>query len=97
MKHVRNGIAALETWVDSAHLSPSQALMRSLLVAFALLCVILAAFVHLNLAGQTIVCFVGIGLFIFVNRYPGPRATLVLKGLSVIVSLRYLSCVSPKH
>lgn len=91
MKHVRNGIAALETWVDSAHLSPSQALMRSLLVAFALLCVILAAFVHLNLAGQTIVCFVGIGLFIFVNRYPGPRATLVLKGLSVIVSLRYLS------
>ncbi|WP_438382409.1 UDP-forming cellulose synthase catalytic subunit [Asaia sp. BMEF1] len=91
MKHVRTGIAALETWVDSAHLSSSQALIRSLLVAFALLCISLAAFVHLNLAGQSIVCFVGIGLFLFVNRYPGPRATLVLKGLSVIVSLRYLS------
>ncbi|MFC0509851.1 UDP-forming cellulose synthase catalytic subunit [Asaia spathodeae] len=91
MNHVRNGIAFLENWMDSASRSPFRSTLRTSLISVALLCVILAAFVHLTLASQTIVCFIGIGLFLYINRYPGPRATLALKGLSIIVSLRYLS------
>ncbi|WP_336718450.1 UDP-forming cellulose synthase catalytic subunit [Asaia bogorensis] len=91
MKHVRHSIAFLESWIDDAHHSPARTAIKTGLIAFAILCMVIAAFVHLNLAGQTIVCIFGIVLFMLVNRHPGPRATLVLKGLSIIVSLRYLS------
>lgn len=91
MKHARQGLSALETWLDNANASSSRALLKTALITVALLCMVLAAFVHLNLAGQTIVCVFGILLFLMINRHPGPRATLALKGLSIIVSLRYLS------
>lgn len=91
MKYARQGLYALETWLDNASASTSRAVIKTTLIAFAILCMVLAAFVHLNLAGQTIVCIFGILLFLLVNRHPGPRATMVLKGLSIIVSLRYLS------
>ncbi|WP_122049791.1 UDP-forming cellulose synthase catalytic subunit [Asaia bogorensis] len=91
MKHVRHMVAILESWIDDADHSAGRTAVKTGLVAFAILCMIIAAFVHLNLAGQTLVCVFGIVLFMLVNRHPGPRATLVLKGLSIIVSLRYLS------
>jgi len=91
MKNIRRFVALMESWIDDADHSAGRTLVRTSLVVFAILCMVIAAFVHLNLAGQTLVCVFGIALFMLVNRHPGPRATLVLKGLSIIVSLRYLS------
>lgn len=91
MSRVRHAISIAEHWIDSAHESRLDTTIKFSMIVVALLSTFVAAFVHLNLAGQTIVCLFGILVFFVVNRRPGPRATLVLKGFSIIVSLRYLS------
>jgi len=52
---------------------------------------ILAASAYLDVQDQTVVAVAGIILFLVINRSPGPRATLILKLLSLLVSMRYLS------
>lgn len=81
----------VDRWLSSALVGRYRYVARSGMALLGGSFLLLGASAYLDIAEQTFVAVFGIILFAIVNRSPSPRATLFLKFLSLLVSMRYVS------
>ncbi|AQS88507.1 cellulose synthase catalytic subunit [Neoasaia chiangmaiensis NBRC 101099] len=81
----------LDLWISSTLSGRHRYLLGGLMGIGGFSLLVLGASAYLDVQEQSVVAVAGIVLFFLINRSPSPRASLMLKFLSLLVSMRYLS------